>query len=143
MFLATAVAAGQAPAAKQVAKPDLSSPEATVVSFTRAAAKGQSDLAQACFLPGGVDYEDIRAILKSKPGAREYEMKRMLESLDVAVSMPIIEKKETTNGTKIVWRVTFKRDFAPTKGPVFKRGATYDFDATLKKSEDSWLIDNF
>ena len=143
MFLAIAVASGQASTPKQGVEADLSSPEATVLSFTRAAARGQTDLAQACFLPDGVDYGDIRAILASKPGAPEYEMKQMLQSLDVTAGMPIISRKETKNGTAIVWRVTFKRDFIPTNGPAFKSGSTYDFDATLKKSGNSWLIDNF
>ena len=121
----------------------LRSPEATVIRFTRAAARGQTEDAQACFLPGGVDYVDIQKVLEAKPGSSRYEMKQMLESVDLDVAMPIVAKQPTEQGTKIIWRVTFKREFKPSKGPVFKPGTTYDFDATLKRPEDRWLIDNF
>jgi hypothetical protein len=123
--------------------PDLSSPEATVISFTKAAARGEVDRAQACFLPGGVDYKDIRKVLEAKPGTRSFEMRQMLESLDLKAPMPIVSKSESQYGTKVVWRVTFKKAFKPAKGPTFKPGATYDLDATLKKSGQVWLIDNF
>jgi hypothetical protein len=122
---------------------DLSSPEATVISFTKAAARGEADRAQACFLPGGVDYKDIRKVLEAKPGTRSFEMKQMLESLDLKAAMPIVSKSESQHGTKVVWRVTFKKEFKSSKGPAFKTGATYDLDATLKKSGKIWLIDNF
>jgi hypothetical protein len=127
----------------QEVRPGLRSPEDTVISFTRAAAQGKVDLAQACFLPGGVDYKDIRKVLEAKPGSPSYEMKLMLESLDLAVPMPIVSKNDSEHGTKVVWRVTFKKAFKPSKGPAFEPGATYDLDATLKKSGKLWLIDNF
>ena len=143
LLLATACVWGQAAVRRSSPTPDLSSPEATVVSFTKAAARGETNLAQACFLPGGVDYDDIQQILASKPGSRHYEMKRMLESLNLDVPMPIVAKTNNEHGTKVVWRVTFKKEFKPSKGPVFKAGSTYDFDATLKPSDKLWLIDNF
>lgn len=143
LLLAAACAWGQIAAASSTQKPDLSSPEATVISFTKAAARGETKLVQACFLPGGEDYDDIRKVMEATPGTPAYDMKAMLATLDLERTMPIVEKKETEHGTKVVWRVTFKREFKPNKGPVFKAGATYDFDATLKKSGDQWLIDNF
>jgi hypothetical protein len=122
---------------------DLSSPEATVVSFTKAAARGQDDLAQSCFLPGGVDYEDIREVLTATPGSYGHEMKQMLQSIDVDVAMPIIATEKFLDGTKVIWQVTFRHRFETRKGFVFEPGTTYDFDAILKLSEGKWLIDNF
>jgi hypothetical protein len=121
---------------------DLSSPEATVRSFTKAAAHNEAQAVQACFLPGGEDYEDIRKMMEASPGSPGYLMKGMLAALDTKATMPIIEKKETRSGTKVVWRVTFKREFNAGKGQTFKAGSTYDLDATLKKRGDRWLIDN-
>ena len=143
LLLATTFVWGQAAVRRSSPTPDLSSPEATVVSFTKAAARGETNLAQACFLPGGVDYDDIRQILASKPGSRHYEIKQMFESLNLNVPMPIVAKTNNEHGTKVVWRVTFKKEFKPSKGPVFKAGSTYDLDATLKASDKLWLIVNF
>lgn len=142
-LLAAACAWGQTAAASSSPKPDLSSPEATVISFTKAAARGETKLVQACFLPGGEDYDDIRKVMEATPGTPAYDMKAMLAALDLERSMPIVEKKQSAHGTKVVWRVTFKREFKPNKGPAFKAGSTYDFDATLKRSGNQWLIDNF
>jgi hypothetical protein len=143
LLLATAFVWGQAAVRRSSPKPDLGSPEATVVSFTKAVARGETNLAQACFLPGGVDYDDMRQILASKPGSPHFEIKQMFESLNLNVPMPIVVKTNSEHGTKVVWRVTFKKEFKPHKGPVFKPGSTYDFDATLKPSGKLWLIDNF
>jgi len=121
---------------------DLSSPEATVVSFTKAAALGQVKQAQACFLPGGVDYHDTRKVLTAIPGSPRYQMKQMLLSIDADAPMPIIASETTSDGTKVVWRVTFRRRFETKKGLTFEPGATYDFDAMLKQSGTKWLIDN-
>jgi len=144
MFLLTAVCVwGQLTAGELNRDPDLSSPEATVRSFTKAAVLGEAKIVQACFLPGGEDYDDIRKVMEASPGTPAYEMKAMLAALDTEGEMPIVKKAETQYGMKVVWRVTFKREFKPGKGPVFKVGSTYDLDATLKKSGNRWLIDNF
>jgi hypothetical protein len=122
---------------------DWSSPETTVVSFTKAAARGQDDLAQSCFLPGGVDYEDIREVLTATPGSSAYEMKQMLQSINADVAMPILATEELLDGTKVIWQVTFRHRFETRKGVVLNPGTTYDFDAILKLSKGKWLIDNF
>jgi len=43
---------------------------------------------------------------------------------------------------KIVWEVTFKREF-DVGGRLFQPGDTMELDATLVKSGEEWLIDNF
>jgi hypothetical protein len=116
-----------------------------VITFTRAAARGDVDLAQRCFLPGGVDYDDIRETLTATPSSPRYGGKIMIDSLDPDAPMPIVSKRETEYGLRVVWRVRFERDFRTEEGGghIFKAGSTYDFDATLKKSGEEWLIDNF
>ncbi len=121
---------------------DLSSPEATVCSFTRAAAQGESDLAQACFLPGGIDYDDIKETLTAEPSSPRYPGKVMMESVDAKAPMKVLSKKETEYGLKVVWQVTFAKGFE-IEGQKIEAGSTYDFDATLKKTENGWMIDNF
>ena len=61
------------------AKLNLSTPEATVIGFTKAAAQGDAELAQRYFLPGGVDYQDIRETLTAQPGTPRYGARVMLE----------------------------------------------------------------
>jgi len=122
---------------------DRSTPEATVVSFTQAAARGEKCAALACFLPGGTDFEDIREVLNATPWSSRCQMKQMLESLDTDAPMPIVSKEETPRGAKVVWRVTFKEEFKTKKGLVFEPGMTHDLDATLKRHGDRWLIDGF
>jgi len=119
---------------------DLSTPETTVVSFTKAAACGDSETALACCLPGGLDYDDVRKCLATSP---DDEFKRMLESIDLDAPMSVISKKKEEDKVVVVWRVTFKRDFRTMEGggQTFKVGSTFDLDASLKKSEDQWLID--
>ncbi len=39
-------------------------------------------------------------------------------------------------------QVTFKKDVTMS-GQAFRAGDTFSLDATLRKSGDSWLIDNF
>lgn len=125
---------------------DLSTPEATVRSFTRMIVSGDKKSVLACFVVGGTDYEDIQEILEPDPDSRTYQSKLMMKewmmSFDGDAEMPIIHKEETSNGTKVVWEVTFKKDFT-MKGHTFSTGDTMELDATLKKSGDDWLIDNF
>jgi RNA polymerase sigma factor (sigma-70 family) len=124
---------------------DLSTPEATVRSFTRMIVSGDKKSVLACFVVGGTDYEDIQEILEPDPDSRTYQSKLMMKewmmSFDGDAEMPIIHKEETSNGTKIVWEVTFKRDFTAKWG-TFQAGETMELDATLKKVDGKWLIDN-
>lgn len=125
---------------------DLSSPEATVKSFTRAIASGDADAVMACFLPGGVDFEDMEEILFADPDdpeqRDEYGMKLFFESLDPDAEMPVLSVEEDEHGTSIVWQVAFKNEFT-IEGHTFSAGDTMELDATLRQSGDSWLIDNF
>jgi hypothetical protein len=126
------------------ARLDLSSPEATVRSFTRAFVSGDPELVMACMLPHGTDYEDVQEILYANPDdpkqRDEYEMRRWLQSFDPDTEMPIVSTEETERGISITWQVTFRQDFT-VQGHTFRAGDTYNLDATLRKSGDSWLID--
>jgi len=125
---------------------DLSSPEATVRSFSKAIASGDAESVMACFLPGGVDYEDIQEMLYADPDdpeqQDEYQMKLVFLSLDPDAEMPMVSVEETEHATSVVWQVTFKKDL-PMEGHTFRAGDTWELDATLRQSGDSWLIDNF
>ena len=123
-------------------KVNLSTPESTVISFTKAAATGNAELAQSCFLPGGEDYEDMKEVLTAEPSSGDYPMRVAMEAIDEKEPIIIVSKKETPYGLKVVWQVTFKKGFT-IEGHTIHPGDTYDFDATLKKSGDHWLIDNF
>jgi hypothetical protein len=123
---------------------DLSSPEATVRSFTKAMVSGDAESVLACFLPGGTDYEDIQKILHAKPDdpaqQDQYRMRLWLQSFDPDTQMPVISVQETEHGTEVAWQVTFKKDVTMA-GQTFRTGETFNLDATLRKSGDSWLID--
>lgn len=128
---------------------DLSTPEATVRSFTKAAAAGNVGLAQACFLPGGVDYEDVREVLGADPSqADEHQFSMVMRAIDPDGPITVISRKGTSEDeVSITWRVTFKSEVSSTEGGkkvTFKQpGDTLDLDASLKKVGDRWLIDNF
>jgi hypothetical protein len=123
---------------------DLSSPEATVRSFTKAIVSGDADSVMACMLPGGIDYEDMEEILHADPDdprqRGEYETRLWLRSFDPDAEMPIVSVDQTEGGTSVTWQVTFKEDFT-VEGQTFRAGDTYNMDATLRQSGDSWLID--
>ncbi|UCG56615.1 MAG: sigma-70 family RNA polymerase sigma factor [Phycisphaerales bacterium] len=121
-------------------KLDLSSPEATVRSFTKAIASGNAEAALACMLPGGIDYEDIQEILYAEPGDREYDMKLWFESLDPDAEMSILSTEGTEHHTTVVWEVTFKKDFE-MGGRTLSAGETMELDAGLVESDGKWLID--
>ncbi len=126
---------------------DLSTPEATVRSFTKAIASGNAEAVMACFLPGGTDFGDMREILNADPAdpdqRSEYDMKVWLQSLDPDAEMPIIETKEDGDALGVTWQVTFKKDVTVRAGggQTFRAGDTYNLDATVRRSGDSWLID--
>jgi RNA polymerase sigma-70 factor (ECF subfamily) len=124
---------------------DLSTPEAAVRSFTKAIASGDAESVMACMLPGGTDFQDIREILNAGPDdpaqQGEYEMKLWFQSLDPDAEMPIIESVEDQGAMKMTWQVTFKKDVT-LGGQTLRAGDTYNLDATLRRSGDSWLIDN-
>jgi len=121
---------------------DTHSPESTVIGFTNAAAEGNAKLAQSYFLPDGADYQDIWEVLTSEPGSSRYPGRVMMESIDVNQPIEVISKVETQYGLKVVWRVTFAKGFV-IQGHKIEAGTQYDFDATLKRTEERWLIDNF
>ncbi|MBE7504618.1 MAG: hypothetical protein HS113_30860 [Verrucomicrobiales bacterium] len=124
------------------ATPDLRTPAATVIGFTKAAAQGNADLAQRHFLPGGVDYLDIRETLQAQPGTPMYPARRMLEAVDVSQPITVTQQTGDEQGLKVVWRVTFGKAFEE-KGRRVEAGSQYEFDATLKRTAKGWLIDNF
>ena len=124
---------------------DLSSPEATVRSFIKAMASGDGDAALACFMPDGEDYEDMEEAINADPDdpaqRSEYGVKMLFQSLDPDAEMPMLSVEETEHGTSVVWQVTFKSECS-IEGHTFDAGDTMDFDGTLRRSGDSWLIDN-
>ncbi len=129
---------------------DLSTPEATVRSFTKAAAAGNVGLAQACFLPGGVDYEDVREVLGADPSqAHEHQFRMVMRAIDPDGPITVVSRKwasEQADEISLTWRVTFKSEVSFTEGGkkvTFKPGDTFNLDASLKKVGDRWLIDNF
>lgn len=123
---------------------DLSSPEATVRSFTRAIISGNAESVMACMLPGGVDHEDVQELLAAGPDdpqqKDEYEFKLLLQSLDPDAEMIVTSVEEVERGTSVSWQATFKKDVTMA-GHTFRAGDTFELDATLRKSGDSWLID--
>jgi hypothetical protein len=121
---------------------DFSSPETTVVGFTHAAALGRARLAQSYFVPGGVDYGDIWEVLTAPPGSPRYPARIMLESIDARAPIEVVSEERAANRLKVVWRVTFRRDFE-IQGQEVLAGSTYDLDATLQQVGDRWLIDSF
>jgi len=124
-------------AAKSV---DRSSPEATVKSWTKAVATGNTKDAMACMLPGGIDYDDAREILNAEPSSREFFVKKMWESIDTENPIRVLGKELINGKVSIVWEFYFKEDIT-IEGRTFKRGEGFEFDASLKKHGDYWLID--
>jgi hypothetical protein len=112
------------------------------MGFTKAAAIGNAKLARAYFLPEGKDYDDIWRTLTSEPGQDQCAARIMIQAVNPAAPMPIISKEGPDDGLKVVWRVTFARGFE-REGKTVQQGQTHDFDATLKKTDKGWLIDNF
>lgn len=121
---------------------DLSTPESTFIGFLKGAAVGNAGLAQSYFLPGGVDYDDIREVLTAEPGSDTYTFRAMMESIDPEVPMKVLSKTETEKGLVVVVQATFGKAFE-IEGVSMEAGSTYDFDATLRETDHGWLIDNF
>ncbi len=127
-----------------VAEPeiDLSTPESTVHSFMKMVATGDAEKVLACFLPGGVDYEDAREIMDADADNSKYDLKMWLMSFDPDAEMPVQVTEVAPRVLKVSWLATFKKEFT-MKGHTFLAGDTLELDATLKQIEDKWLIDNF
>lgn len=70
----------------------------------------------------------------------KYEMKLWLQSLDPQAEMPVTSIEQTERGTSVAWQVTFKNDVT-MEGHTFRAGDTWELDASLQRSGDSWLID--
>jgi hypothetical protein len=51
-------------------------------------------------------------------------------------------QEQIEQGLKAVWEVTLHSGFK-VDGRRVEAGTTYDFDATLTKTDKGWLIDNF
>lgn len=120
---------------------DRSGPEATVRSWTKAVATGNVQDALACMLPGGADYEDVKKILNAKPSSPMFFMRKMWESIDIDKPARILGKTLIEDEATIGWEFYFKEEFT-IEGRTFKPGDGFEFDATLKKHGDYWLIDN-
>jgi len=120
---------------------DLSSPEGTVRSFTKAFALGEAESVLACWLPTAGDYEDIRLALEAGPDDERYEGRMWFQSLDPDAEMPIVRTEDIEGGIELAWRVTLKKD-ATMGGRTYRAGDTEEVEVTLRPSGDSWLIDN-
>ena len=133
------------PSEKKSSGIDLTTPASTVRSFTKLMAAGDAEAVIACFLPGGIDFQDMQEILAADPAdprqRNKYEMRVWLQSFDADVEMPIVEMIENADGSvSITWQVTFKRNFA-MEGQTFSAGQTMTLDASLVRAEDGrWLI---
>jgi hypothetical protein len=115
---------------------DLSSPEATVISFTKAAVAGNVESAMACFSPGSHDYEDVKELLTSR-GKNFFKM--LFEAVDPDAPIAAYKKKQEGDWCEINWRMKLKKDFK-AEGQTFEAGQTFDLDGNLRKVEDRWLI---
>jgi HEAT repeat protein len=121
---------------KSSAELDLSTPEATVISFTRAAVAGEIELALACFSPGSHDYGDVKELLTSP--ARNF-LKTLFEAVDPNAPIDAYKKKQEGDWCEVNWRMKLKKGFT-VEGKTFKAGETFDLDGNVKKVEDRWLI---
>ena len=91
-------------------------------------------------LPNGADYADVKEILNAKPTSRKFFIKKMWESIDADKPIRILGKELIEDEASIGWESYFKEDFT-VKGHMFKRGDAFEFDASLKKHGDYWLIE--
>jgi len=123
---------------------DLTTPKATVTSFSRVVGMGDWAKAVDCFLPGGVDFDDVREIADAREGSRAYKIKRILEAIDPDEPAEVTSVQEQADGrVKVVWKVTLKEG-VEVDGRAIAAGETMEYDATLAKTNDGrWLIDNF
>lgn len=121
---------------------DLSSPEATVRAFTKAAASGDIESALACVAIDGHDYGDIKEVLTRPGDPVKNPLKDLLEATDI--DSPITVKKDVKgNRCEIKWTVILDRAVTINKGGkpfTFKAGDTFAWDGNLKKVGDRWLI---
>lgn len=92
-------------------------------------------------LPGGTDYEDIQKTLNADPSSPEFSMKKLFQCIDIDKPMRILGKRTIEDEVQIGWQFYFKQEFT-IEGHTFKRGDTFQLDATLKKQGDYWLIDS-
>jgi len=127
---------------------DLSSPKATVTSFTRLMVAGDDEAVLACFLTGGRDYEDIQEILyadssdTSEQGQFQFQMRLWLQSLDPDVEMPVLDVKQLADGElSIIWQVTLKKDFT-LQGHFFSAGETIELSGKLVEKDGKWLFNS-
>jgi RNA polymerase sigma-70 factor (ECF subfamily) len=137
-----------APPQNEPPKLDLSSPEATVTSFTRLMAAGDDDAVLACFWPAGRDFEDIQEILYADPsdqsenGQFQFQMKLWLQSLDPDAEMPVLYTEPTAdNGLRISWQVTLKTDFTFPEH-AFSAGETTELSGELIEIDGKWLFNS-
>ncbi len=111
---------------------------ACVTGFARAASAGDLSRVLAHCLPGGEDYEDIKRLFTTEG----HPLRAMFAAVDADSPVgPVMQNMGTDDRLSITWRVTFARVF-DIKGKTFEPGATFDLDATLKKSGPHWMIDN-
>ncbi len=137
LLLSTGCASKEGPNVAEESAVDLSTPEATVRSFTKAAAAGDVEAALACFVPEAEDYGDAKRILTDP----SHPFNALFASLDANAPMPV-KTRQKEDFCDVLWQVTFKCEFS-IQGQAFKPGDTFDFDASLKKKGDSWLIEDF
>jgi RNA polymerase sigma-70 factor (ECF subfamily) len=127
---------------------DLSSPKATVTSFTKLMVAGDDEAVLACFLTGGRDYEDIQEILyadasdTSEQGQFQFQMRLWLQSLDPDAEMPVLDVKQLADGeVSIVWQVTLKKDFT-LQEHSFSAGEKIELSGKLVERDGKWLFNS-
>ncbi|MHC4888966.1 MAG: RNA polymerase sigma factor [Planctomycetota bacterium] len=132
----------------QPPKLDLSSPKATVTSFTKLMVAGDDEAVLACFLTGGRDYEDIQEILyadasdTSEQGQFQFQMRLWFQALDADAEMPVLDVKQLADGgVRINWQVTLKKDFA-LPDHSFSAGETTELSAELVERDGKWLFNS-
>jgi hypothetical protein len=125
---------------------DLTTPRATVASFTRFVGRGEWKKVIECFLPGGVDYQDTVEIANAVPENRHaFKIKTYLEAIDPDKPAEVVSTSELPDGQmKVVWKVTLRVGIVVKGGRAYSPGDTMEYDATLRKTPDGrWMIDNF
>ncbi len=122
---------------------DLSTPEGTVRSFTKALILGDAESVLSCWFTTAADLPIIQQGLNAGPDDPQemYEGRLWIESLDPDAEMPIIRTRDVDGGVQLTWRVTLKKEVTMA-GHTYQPGDTEELTGTVRQSGDSWLLDD-
>jgi prepilin-type processing-associated H-X9-DG protein len=91
----------------KISELNLNSPESTVITFTKAAARGDVAVAMACVAEDSHDREDIKATLTRS----DNPFYKLFKAIDIKKPVQIISKEMQDDVCSIAWKVTFKNGF--------------------------------